>query len=79
MVPRERTETTVPLYVGDRLEPPTNEGACVLQNEDEVEEPVVSKEVLEKNEEDVNEIVELAASDLQDSQIKEKLSSLIDI
>ena len=75
---RDRTETTVPLYVGDRLEPPTDEKACVLQTEDEIEEPVVSNEVLEKNDEDVNEI-ELAASDLQHSQIKEKLSSLIGI
>ena len=78
---RDQAETTVPLYVyvGDRLEPPTDERACVLQTEDEIEEPVVSNEVLEKNEEDVNEIVELAASNLQDSQIKEKLSSLIGI
>ena len=76
---RDQAETTIPLYVGDRLEPPTDERACVLQTEDEIEEPVVSNEVLEKNDEDVNEIVELAASDLQDSQIKEKLSSLIGI
>ena len=76
---RDQAETTVPLYVGDRLEPPTDEKACVLQTENEIEEPVVSNEVLEKNDEDVNEVVELAASDLQDSQIKEKLSSLIGI
>ena len=76
---RDQAETTVPLYVGDRLEPPTDERACVLQTEDEIEEPVVSNDVLEKNDEDVNEIVELAASDLQDSRIKEKLSSLIGI
>ena len=76
---RDQTETTVPLYVGDRLEPPTDERACVLQTEAEVEETAVSNEVLEKDGEDVNEIVELAASDLQDSQIKEKLSSLIGI
>ena len=74
---RGQAETTVPLYVGDRLDPPTDERACVLQTEDEVGEPVVSNEILEKNEEDVNEIVKLAASDLQDSRIKEKLSSLI--
>ena len=76
---KDQAETTVPLYVGDRLEPPTDERACVLQTEDEIEEPVVANEVLEKNDEDINEIVELAASDLQDSQIKEKLSSLIGI
>ena len=76
---RDEAETTVPLYVGDRLEPPTDERACVFQTEDEIEEPFVSNEVLEKNDEDVNEIVELAASDWQDSQIKEKLSSLIGI
>ena len=76
---RDQTETTVPLYVGDRLEPPTDERACVLQTEDEIEEPVVSKEIVEKNDEVVNEIVELAASDLQDSQIKEKLRSLIGV
>ena len=76
---RCQAETTVPLYVGDRLEPPTDERACVLQTEDEIEEPVVSNEVLEKNDEDINEMVELAASDLQDSQIKEKLGSLIGI
>ena len=35
--------------------------------------------MLEKNDEDVDEIFELAASDLQDSQIKEKLSRLIGI
>ena len=39
----------------------------------------VSNEVLEKNDEDVKEIVELAASDLEDSQIKEKLNDLIGI
>ena len=76
---RDQTETTVPLYVGDRLEPPTDERACVLQIEAKLEELVVSNEVIEKNDEDVNEIVELAASDLQDDQIKEKLSSLIGI
>ena len=76
---RDQAETTVPLYVGDHLEPPTDERACVLQTKDKIEEPVVSNEVLEKNDEDVNEIVDLAASDLQDSQIKEKLSSLIGI
>ena len=56
-----QAETTVPIYVGDRLEPPTDKRACVLQTEDEIEEPVVSNEVLEKNDKDVNEIVELAA------------------
>ena len=76
---RDQAETTVPLYVGDPLEPPTYQRACVLQTEDEIEEPVVSNEVIEKIDEDVKEIVELAASDLQNSQIKEKLSSLIDI
>ena len=75
----DAAETTVPLYVGDRLEPPTDKRTCVLQTEDEIEEPVVSNEVLEKNDEDVNEIVELAASDLQDRQIKRKLSNLIGI
>ena len=75
---RDQAETTVPLYVGDRLEPPIDERACFLQTEEEIEVPVVvSDEVSEKN--DVNEIIELAASDLQDSQIKEKLSSLIGI
>ena len=61
---RDQAETTVPLYVGERLETPTDEKACALQTEDEIEETVVSNEVLEKNYEDVNEIVELAASDL---------------
>ena len=75
---RDQAGTTVPLYVGDRLEPPTDKRACVLQIEDEMEEPVVSNEVLGKNDEDVNEIVELPASDLQDSRKKE-LSSLIGI
>ena len=74
---RDQAETTVPLYVGDSLEPPTDERACVLQTEDEIEEPVVPIEVLEKKDEDLNEMVELAASDLQDSQVKEKLNSLI--
>ena len=74
---RDQAETTVPLYVADHLEPPTNERACVFQTEEVIEEPVASSEVIEKNDEDVNEIAELAASDLQDSQIKEKLSSLI--
>ena len=74
---RDQAETTVPLYVGDRLEPPTDETACVLQTEDEVEEPVGSHELLEKDNRDVEEIVELAAPDLQESQIKEKLSNLI--
>ena len=58
---KDQAGTTVPLYVGDRLEPPTDEKACVLQTEGEIEEPVASNEVLEKNDEDVNEIVELAA------------------
>ena len=48
-------------------------------NQRQIEEPDVSHEVLEKNDEDVNEKVELAASDLQDCQIKEKLSNLIGI
>ena len=34
---RDQVETTVPLYVGDRLEPPTNERACVLRTKDEIE------------------------------------------
>ena len=67
---RDQAETTVPLYVEDRLEPPTDKRACALQTEDEIEEPIVSNEVLEKNDEDVNEIVEVAASDLQESQLK---------
>ena len=67
---RDQAETTVPLYVGDRLEPPTDDKACVLQTEDEIEEPDASNEVLDKNDEDVNKIVEVATSDLQDSQIK---------
>ena len=75
----DQAETTVPLYAGGRLEPPTDERACVLQTKDELEEPVASNEVLGKNDEEVNEIVELAASDLQDSQMKEKFSSLIGI
>ena len=74
---RDQAETTVPLHVGDRLEPPNGERACVLQTEVEIEEHDVCSEVLEKNGEDVKEIVELAASHLQDSQIKENLSSLI--
>ena len=76
---RDQAENTVRLYVGDLLEPPTDESACVFQTEKEIEEPGVSNEVVEKNDEDVNERVELAASDLQDGQIKEKLSSLISI
>ena len=76
---RDQAKTTVPLYVGDRLEPPTDERARVFQTEEDLEEPVVSHELLDKNDEDVNEIVEIAASDLRDSQIKEKLSSLIGI
>ena len=72
----DQAETTVPLYV-DRLEAPTDERACVLQTENEIDEPVVSNKVLEEIDKHVNEIVELAASDLQDSQIKEKLSSLV--
>ena len=67
---RDEAETTVPLYVGDRLEPPTDERACVLQTEDKIEEPVVSNEVLVGNDKNRNEKVELASSDLQNSQIK---------
>ena len=74
---RDQAETTVPLYVGDRLEPPTDGRACVFQTENKIEEPGDSNEVLEKNNEVLNEIVRLAASDLQDSQIKEKLNNLI--
>ena len=59
------------------MEPPIDKRACVLQTDHEIEEPVVSNEVLEKDNGDVNEIVQLAASDLQDSQFKEKLSNLI--
>ena len=58
---RDQAETTVPLYAGDRLEPPTDERACVFQTEDKIEELDVCSEVLEKNE-DVNEIVELATT-----------------
>ena len=39
---RDHAETTVPLYVGDRLEPPPDETACVLQTEDEIETAYVS-------------------------------------
>ena len=55
------------------MKPPTDERACFLQTE----EADVSNEVLEKNNEDANEIVKLAASEFQDSEIEEKLSSLI--
>ena len=74
---RDQAETTIPLYVGDRLDPPTDKKAFDLQTEDAIEEPVVPNEVLEKDSGDVNEIIELAASDLQDSQIEKKLSNLI--
>ena len=74
---RVQAETRVPVYKGDRLEPPTDERACVLQTDDEIEEPDVSDKVLEKGNGAVNEIVKLAACDLQDSQIKGKLSNLI--
>ena len=74
---RDQTETTFPLNVGAHLDPPTKEEACVLQTEDKIEEPDVCGEALEKNDENVKEIVELAASDLQDSQTKEQLSSWI--
>ena len=67
---RDQAETTVPLYIGDHLERPTDKKACVLHTEVEIEEPVVSNEVLEKNDEDVNGIVELAASDLQDRIVR---------
>ena len=40
---RDQAETTVPLYVGDRLEPPTDERAYVLQTEDEIEENTLTK------------------------------------
>ena len=76
---RNPAETIVSLYVGDRLEPLTNEKACVLQTEDEIEEPVVFNEVLEENDKDVNEIDELAVSVLQDSPVKKKMSSLIGV
>ena len=68
-----------PLYVGDRLQPPNDKKACILQTEEEIEEPFVANKLLEKDNEDVNGIVELAASDLKDDHIKEKLSSLIGI
>ena len=48
---RGQAETTVPLYVGDRLEPPTDERACVLQTGDKIEEPVVFNEAIGKNDE----------------------------
>ena len=60
---RDQAETTVTLYVEDLLQPPTNERACVIQTEDKIEEPDVPNEVLEKYNGDVNEIVELDASD----------------
>ena len=72
---RDEAKTTVPLYVQDRLDPPTDKRACVLQTRDKNQEPDVSNEVLEKINEDVNEIVELVTSDLQGSQAKEKLSN----
>ena len=40
---RDQAGTTVPLHVGDRLERATDEKACVLQTEEEIEEPVVSR------------------------------------
>ena len=72
---RDQAETTVPLYLRDRSEQLTDERAFILQTE-EVDEPAVSNEVLEKKDGDVNEIVE-CSSELEDSQIKEKLSNLI--
>ena len=55
------------------MESPTNKRACVfqiLQTEAESEEPAVPNEVLEKNSGEVEEIVYLAASNLQDSKVK---------
>ena len=74
---RDQAETAVPLYIGERSEPLTDERVCNLQTAGETEEPAISNEVLVKIDEDVSEIVELAASDLQDNQTKGKLSSLI--
>ena len=45
---RDQAETTVPPYVGDPLEPPTDEMACVLQTEAEIEESVASNEYWRK-------------------------------
>ena len=74
---RDQAEMTVPPYVGDRLGPPTNETAFVFQTDDGIQKPVVCSVVLEKNNGYVNEIVELAASELQDSLMKENLTKLI--
>ena len=74
---RYQAETADSPYEGDCSEPPTNDKACVLQTEDKIEEPDVSKELLEKDNGDVNEMVEPAAKYLQDRQKKEKLSNLI--
>ena len=59
------------------MKPLTDEKACVLQTDHEIEDPDVSNQIIEKDNGDVSEIVELAASDLQDSQLKGKLSNLI--
>ena len=57
------------------MEPPTDENSCVLKTEDKIEEPVVSSKVLGNDNGDVDEIVELVASDLQVSQMKENLGT----
>ena len=68
---KDQAETTVPLKVRDRSEPSIHGRACVLQvlqTEGQSEESVVPNERLEKNSREVEELVELAPSDLQDGE-----------
>ena len=77
---RDQTETTVPLYVGDRLEPPTDQRAWSSKPKTKLKNQLsLTKNYRKTTKICVKEIVELVASDLQESQIKEKLSSLIGI
>ena len=72
-----QSEETVPLYVGDRLKPPTDEAAYILQTEAEIEESGFPTEKVENHLDDVQEIVQLAAAGLQDVKLKDRLSILI--
>ena len=66
-------------YVGDRLVRRTNEMAWDLQTEAKNEKPVDKSKVLQETREDVEEIVELTAFDIQDRQVKEKLNKCVGI
>ena len=68
--------TAVGVHIGDRYEHPPDDQAYVIQNVKIPENPQ-NDDLNAEIENDVDEIMQLAASDLQDAEIKQKLRELV--